>query len=208
MAKKESYEGGQYKGGRRNRPENQRKNLKKVEGGYINVEGVFFSHEDKKALERAVNTANRKRARMLKEAANLPRKEGGRDLGVTIGESLGLMEKESDFILRRKTKSLQRFKTRKQFDTYLANLKRVNQRNYIDIRIHQYKDNYCTALKNAFGKDAEPLVEKIKGMTNREYLRMVESDVLMEIGYVYSEEEHYMKLNTIRNGLGLESVDW
>lgn len=204
MVRQKSYEGQQYRGGRKAKT----KNLKKVNGGIVNKEGVFFTYEDKKALEQAVNTANRKRARMLKEAASLPRKDAGRDLGVSVGDSLKIMGKESDFILRKKSKSLQQFKTREAFDAYLANVKRVNQRNYIDIRVQQYKDNYITGLKNAFGADADELVERVKKMKNKEYMREVESDETLEIGYLYTTDDYYAKLNAVRNALGLESVEW
>ena len=55
---KVSFEGTQYTGGR----QAGRKNLIKLENGNLqNQYGVVFSAEEKKALESAVNTANRKR---------------------------------------------------------------------------------------------------------------------------------------------------
>mgnify|MGYP007057751725 CR=1 FL=1 len=96
-----SFEGQQYRGGR----SAGTPNLKRVDGGLENQYGVRFTPEEKKALEQAVNTANRKRARMLEQEAKLPRMIVGKETGDTV-RSLQLMDKESDFILRRKTKSL------------------------------------------------------------------------------------------------------
>lgn len=196
-----SYEGQQYTGGR----VPGRKNLTKTTGGnLVNQYGVVFTQQEKRALENAVNTANRKRARMLKEAATLPRKVGGRDTGDTVG-SLQLMGKESDFILSRKTKSLQRFTTRKQFDNYLANLSRVNTREYIDDRVRMYKRNFTKTLENVYGDEAKDIVMRVRMMKPKDYMRMVESDETLEIGAVIpSDAKVPGRLNELRRALGMK----
>ena len=198
------YAGKQYRGGRKE----GRVNLKKVDGGVINKEGVFFSLDEKKALEQAVNTANRKRARMLKEEAALPRRYAGIESDETMGESLQKMKHESDFILRPKSKSLHQFDTKEAYEVYMRNLRRVNDRNYINIRVQQYKDNFIAGLENMFGDDAAPLVERIKEMKPKEYMRTVESDETLEFGYLYGPDDYYPKLNHIRNALKLPPVEW
>lgn len=208
MAKRKNangaYTGKQYRGGRKA----GRVNLKKVDGGVINKEGVFFSLDEKKALEQAVNTANRKRARMLKEEAALPRRWGGIESGETVGDSLQKMNHESDFILRPKSKSLHQFDTKEAYEVYMRNLRRVNDRNYINIRVQQYKDNFCAGLENMFGDDAAQLVERIKVMKPKEYMRTVESDETLEFGYLYGPDAYYTKLNHMRNALKLPPIEW
>lgn len=205
--KRPSYEGQQYRGGR----DTGRKNLKKTEAGnLVNQYGVTFTPQEKRALENAVNTANRKRARMLKEAATLPRMVSGRDTGDTVG-SLQLMGKESDFILSKKTKSLQRFRDREQYDRYMKNLRRVNSPEYLDDRIRLYKRNYMKALENAYGDEAKDVMMKIRMMKPRDYMKMVEQDEILEINYHYTPTERTGKLNQIRAALGMklkeESID-
>lgn len=196
-----SYEGQQYRGGRAP----GRKNLKKTDTGkLVNQFGVTFSPEEKRALENAVNTANRKRARMLKEAATLPRMVSGRDTGDTIG-SLQLMGNESDFILTKKTKSLQRFKSRKQYDKYMETLKRVNSKDYLDDRIRAYKRNFTKTLESVYGDEAKDIVMKVRMMKPRDYMRMVESDESLEIGAVIpSDAKVPGRLNTLRRSLGMK----
>lgn len=195
-----SYEGQQYKGGR----VPGRKNLKKTDTGkLVNQFGVTFTPEEKRALENAVNTANRKRARMLKEAATLPRMVSGRDTGDTLG-SLQLMGKESDFILSRKTKSLQRFKTREQFDDYLSYVKRVNSRDYITDRVRLYKRNHMQAIEDAFGDDAKDVIMKIRMMKPDDYMRMIQKDETLEISYIYDPTAKSGKLNQIRASMGMK----
>lgn len=194
------YEGKQYRGGR----EEGRKNLKKLESGnLLNQHGVVFSIEEKKALESAVNQANRKRREMLKQEAKLPRRVMGVDTGDTVG-SLQLMGKESDFILQRKTKSLQRFRSREDYERYMKNLHRVNQRDYIGERVKLYKRNHMKALENAFGDEAKDIMMKIRMMKPEEYMKMVQSDEMLEIGYIYDPSARSGKMNQIRASMGMK----
>lgn len=202
-AKKATYEGQQYRGGRAA----GRKNLTKTAtGNVVNQFGVVFTPDEKRALENAVNTANRKRARMLKEAATLPRMVSGRDTGDTIG-SLQLMGKESDFILARKTKSLQRFRDREQFDKYMKTLQRVNTRDYIEDRVRLYKRNHMKALENAFGDEAKDVMMKIRMMKPKDYMTMIQKDESLEISYIYDPTARSGKLNQIRASMGMKMKD-
>lgn len=198
-----SYEGQQYRGGRAP----GRKNLKRTDtGNLVNQFGVTFTPEEKRALENAVNTANRKRARMLKEAATLPRMVSGRDTGDTIG-SLQLMGKESDFILAKKTKSLQRFRDREQYENYMKTLQRVNSRDYIEDRIRLYKRNHMKALENAFGDEAKDVMMKIRMMKPKDYMKMIQQDESLEISYIYDPTARSGKLNQIRASMGMKLKD-
>lgn len=202
-----SYEGQQYRGGRAS----GRKNLKRTDtGNLVNQFGVVFSPDEKRALENAVNTANRKRARMLKEAATLPRMVSGRATGDTVG-SLQLMGKESDFILSKKTKSLQRFRSREQYDNYMKTLQHVNTRDYIEDRVRLYKRNHMKALENAFGDEAKDVMMKIRMMKPKDYMQMIQQDESLEISYIYDPTARTGKLNQIRASMGMklkeESID-
>lgn len=201
-----SYEGRQYRGGRRAKTPN----LKRTPSGdYVNKKGVVITQDERKRMESLVNSANRKRAKMLKEAATLPRKVAGVDTGDTIG-NLQLMGKESDFILARRSKSLQRFETRKQFDQYLDSLERVNSKDYITDRIRAYKRNFTETLTNVYGDEAKDIVMKIRMMKPEEYMKKVESDERLEIGAVIpSDAKVAGRLNEVRRALGMkEKPEW
>ena len=199
MAKKSQYEGKQYRGGR----QKGRKNLKKTTSGdLVNQFGVVFTPDEKKALESAVNTANRKRARMLKQEATLPRRVMGVDTGDTVG-SLQLMGKESDFILSRKSKSLQKFKTREDYERYMKNLHRVNQKDYVTERVKLYKRNHMKALENAFGDEAKDIIMKIRMMKPKDYMKMIQSEETLEISYIYDPSARSGKMNQMRASMGM-----
>ena len=194
-----SYEGGQYRGGRKS----GRKNLIKTESGVVNQHGVSFTTDEKKALEQAVNRANAKRKKMLKQEAQLPRKIAGVETGDTVA-SLQLMGKESDFILQRKSKSLQRFKTKEEYNRYMRNLERVNSKDYITERIRLYKRNHMKAIENAYGDEAKDVVMKIRMMKPDDYMRLVQSDESLEINYIYDPSMRSGKLNQMRASLGMK----
>lgn len=197
-ANRPSYEGQQYTGGR----VEGRKNLKKIDGGVVNQHGVTFTNEEKKALERAANNANRKRKRMLEQEGQLPRKVAGKDTGQTVS-TLQVMGKESDFIISRKSKSLQRFKTKEDYNRYMDSLKAVNSPTYLDDRTRLYKRNHMKALENVFGDEAKDVIMKIRMMKPEEYRRMLQSDEMLEVGYVYDPSARAGKLNQIRASLGM-----
>ena len=190
------------------------KNLVKKGKKLVNKYDVEFTEKEKKKLESLVNSANRKRKKMLKDEANLPRIVGGKSTGKTLGETTGIMGKESDFILAPKTKSLQRFRTKKEYQKYVKNLKKVVDRGYIEKRVELYKKNHIKALKNVFGASAKDVVKHIKGMSNKDYMRFVQTDETMEIGYLASDQDEQFRtmmtglsgqelLNRVKGSLGL-----
>ena len=197
---KPSFEGGQYFGGR----EKGRKNLKKLDdGSLLNQHGVTFTQEEKKLLENLANRSNRIRTKMLEKEAALPRFAAGKDTGDTVA-SLQAMGKESDFIITRKSKSLQRFTSKEQFYNYIDNLKNVVRPDYVDERTRLYKRNHMQALRDVFGDEAKDIIMKIRMMKPGEYREMLQKDEMLEISYIYDSSERAAKLNNIRAALGMK----
>lgn len=197
------YEGRQYQGGR----VEGRKNLTRLpNGNIINQEGVMFTEEEKKKMEQLVNSVNRKRVRMQKVSDQLPRKNAGKDTGDKLGQ-LRLMGKEDEFILSRRSKSLQRFTSREQFDNYVKSLERALDPNYITERIRDYKRNYLKGFQETFGDAGKDVYMKIRMMKPDEYMKLVQSDEKLEINFYYTSTEKDAKLNVIRAALGMKQKD-
>lgn len=176
--------------------------IKNKDGSVTNQYGVRITAKERALLDREVNKANRTRMKMLEAEGNLPRMSDGKDTGMTV-KSLQAMNKESDFILARKSKSLQGFKTKEEFNRYLRNVKRVNSPNYLRDRIRMYKNNHITALRNAFGADADDVINKIRYMKQKDYMEAIQSEELLEISYLYEPDKRDGKLNQIRARLGM-----
>lgn len=197
---KSTYEGQQYKGGRKKRT----KNLVKLDGGNVqNEHGVIFSEQEKRRFESLVNKNNRMRMKQLEEEGNLPRLNMGKETGQNRN-SLQLMGSESDFILSRKSKSLHQFKSKEKFLERIKHLEYVTSKQYIEDKTELYKENHIKALENVFGDDAADVIEHIQNMDNKEYRRKIQQDEFLEVSYVYDPVGRSGRLNVIRASLGLE----
>ena len=184
-----------------------RKNLKYLSNGKIkNQHGVTFTVKEKRALESAVNQANRKRANQLKEAATLPRLVRGRDTGDTLQTKLE-MGFESDFIISKKSKSLQRFTSKEQYSKYMKYLKTVNSPAYLDERTRLYKRNYIKALEDVHGDAAKDIKMKVRMMKPKDFRKMVEQEELVEIGDIYDEQDKAAARERLRASFGMKSKE-
>ena len=176
----------------------------KIENQY----GVRFTDAEKRQLVSLVNSATRKRSRMLQEEANIPKMAGTEKTNMSVKEYNNFMGKESDFILAKKTKSLQRFETKSAYNKYIKNLKKVVQTDYIEKRTEQYKKNYIKAMKQniaeADPKLAKAVVKKLKEMSNKEYQKKVAGNESLEISYHYVPNEKFKKLNNVAKAVMTE----
>ncbi len=175
-------------------------------GNLVNKHGVEFTREEQTKLQRAVNKANRTRKKMNEEARSLPRKVYGVETGENLSQ-LKMMGKQSDFILSHKTSSLQRFKSRKDYDRYMANLDKINKPGYYTERIRMYKRNFMKSLEDVYGDEAKDIIMKVRMMKPEEYMKMVESDETLEISYVPSDVPVQGRLNQLRASLGMKLKD-
>lgn len=188
------WEGEQYRGGRTP----GKKNLQKTPKGYVNQHGVVFTEEQKKALERAVNRSNYRRKKQIAEADALNPEHS----------QLRLMGKESDFIITRQSKSLQRFKSMAEYEEYMDKQARIQSGEYLDDKTRLYKSNYMKAIDNVFGGAGSGVKMKIRMMKPADFRQLVEKlGDEMEIGYVYDPIARIGKLNKIRSLLGMRELE-
>lgn len=184
-----------------------RKNLSYLSDGRIkNQHGVTFTDAEKRALESAVNMANRKRSKQLKEVATLPRTVRGVNTGDTLSTKLQ-MGFESDFIITKKTKSLQRFESREQYTKYMDYLKKVNSKEYLDERTRLYKRNYIKALTDVHGDNAKDIAMKVRMMKPADFRKLIEQEELVEINDLYSPEDKASEREKLRASFGMRSKE-
>lgn len=198
-----SYEGKQYRGGKKEKTPNL---IKTEDGDLINQHGVVFTAEEKRKLESAVNTVNRKRKKMLEFEASLPRSVGG-VVKEETREGIQAMGSESDFVLARRSKSLHRFKSKEQFNAFMESLSKVRGKDYISYRASKYRENHIQALKNVFGHSADDVIKHIESLSIKKYMTLLTSDEDLEVQYVYDPSQAEGKLNTIRTALGLKQKE-
>lgn len=180
--------------------------LIKTETGVMNRHDVVFTLEEKEQLRRKVDTANRKRNRMLKEYSTLLRKHAGKPVG---GYALDVktMGHEGDFIIAKRSKSLHQFENREQFERYMRNLDMVTKHNYVNMRVSLYRKNFTDSLSEVYGDEATDIIKHINKMKPKDYMKMVEADETLEISYVPSDQKVQGRLNQIRQALGIPEKD-
>jgi hypothetical protein len=189
-----TWETQQYRGGR----VAGKKNLKKVPGGLQNQYGVTFTKEQKRALERAVDRSNYRRKKQLAEADKLNPNHS----------QLRLMGKESDFIITRQSKSLQRFKSLEEYEQFMDKQARIQSGEYLEDRTRLYKSNYMKAIDNVFGEAGKGVKMKVRMMKPEKFRELVETlGDEMEIGYIYDPQARMGKLNKIRALLGMRELE-
>lgn len=159
-------------------------------GSVILRNGERITIREQKALRSAVNSANRKRKRML-ERLPAEAKAKYKDFGI-----------ESDFVMRKKTTSLKRFRNKNEFNRYLNSVQKIASGEFERKRIMTYKENYIKALRNTFNSSANKAIKAIRNMDLKTFRKMVESENLEEIGYIYYDPNEE-KLTRINQQLGV-----
>lgn len=184
-----------------------RKNLKHLDDGRIrNQHGVTFTDTERRRLETLVVRANKKRRDQLKEAATLPRMVRGEDTGDTLATKLQ-MGFESDFIIAKKSKSLQRFQTKTEYNKYINYLERVVSPEYLDERTRLYKRNYIDALRRVHGDAAKDIEMKVRMMKPADFRKKIEQEELVEISDIYAEQDKAAAREQLRASFGMRSKE-
>lgn len=166
----------------------KRPRLKKEGGKLINEHGVEFTDYEKKRLESAVNSANRKRKNMINTLSEMDYNIWDSNYGKQKNIAVDLSD--SDFVIAKKSKSLHKFKSKKEYYTYMNNLKRVTHKDYIPSRVNLYKQNYQFALIEAYGDMAEGFIDLLDTVNDKEFLQLIVSNREMEIAYAYAHREN------------------
>lgn len=167
------------------------KRLKKTSrGSVILPNGQRITPKEQRALRSAVNSANRKRKKLLEQLPEVAKCKY-REFGV-----------ESDFLMRKKTTKLTRFRNKSEFNKYLRSVQKIASGEFERKRTNTYKSNYIRALRNTFNSSANKAIKAVQQMDYKEFKNMVESEQLEEIGYIYYDPNGE-KLTRINQQLGV-----
>lgn len=188
-----------------------RKNLNRAGDSFFNEHRVEITVEEKRQLENLVRKVNRKREKQIDEWLEKPYTPSGVDTGLKNKDRHAFASDrrfiDDDFILSRRSASLQRFKTREQFDAYIERLEKVTSEGYMEERTAQYQENYITALGNVFGEQSEDVAEYIRSLSPDEFRELVQKDEIREISFIYDPKRAHEKLEAIRHSYGLPSIE-
>lgn len=153
------------------------KNL--VDVGYGTREnkfGVRFTKSEMKRLRNEVQRVNKRLNNYIKQMHAI-RERGGSGVDSRI---------PVEPLFEKKSTSLQRFRTKEDFNNYLSRLRRQGSDNYKNWRYRIEKDNYKKAIESVFGReDARKLITKINKIRPNKLHEAFISKRLEHTGFIY-----------------------
>lgn len=156
-------------------------------GSIILPSGEKITRSEQKALRSAVSSANRKSKRIL----SLRPKE-------LVQTKYNMFGNESDWLLRKKSVSFNRFKNKAEFNKYLKSVKNVASGAFERNRNKVYFENYKRAIRNVFGSKSRDLIIKINRVGDKKLIdAIIKGELEAEIGYIYDPENFETKYNQI-----------
>lgn len=159
------------------------KKLKKTRYGSIVLPtGERITPTEQKRLRSAVRSANKERSRLIEL---IPEKDKLKK------QQYKQFDKHSDFIYRHKSYGIRRFKSKKEFTSYLHNVERLaDTEKYADYIGGIYKDNYIKSIQKVFNSSGDEIINFVKNeISNREIIELSLSGELETIGFVYYEQQ-------------------
>ena len=183
------------KQGKTGRPKGS-KSLKRTKNGFRNQYGIEFTEKERRDLRNSITRSNRWIDKQRAAEGQLDLYVGGINKGVKKSQ-LQLMGQESDFIISQQKGTLQEFRTKKEYREYMKKQKLIQSGRYLEFKTRAYKENHQAAIKNVFGDAGKGLAMRIRMMKPEQYRRMIQSDELADIQFVYDEIDAQSKLETL-----------
>ena len=187
-----------------------RKNLIRKDDLITNQYGVQITTEQARQLRNMVQTVNRKRARMIEQFKDKPLFYGTRQLSEDR-QQLALMGEELDLVIRKRSASLNQFRSPQELKRFMTNIEQAASRDYEEYRVKLYKKNYMEALKNQYGEFPELLkgaLMKVRMTPLNKFAELVGTDRLGQIKEHYSLGGKLERLKALREKLGLRNPDY
>lgn len=187
-----------------------KKNLIRTDDVITNQYGVQITKEEARQLRNMVQTVNRKRKRMLEQFKDKPLFYGKRELPEDR-QQLALMGEELDLMIRKRSGSLNQFRTQQDFKRFMRNVEQAASKDYEQYRAKLYKQNYMEALKRQYGEFPELLkgaLMKVRMTPLHKFAELVGTDRLGQIKEHYSLGGKLERLKALREKLGLRNPDY
>lgn len=162
-------------------------------GQLINEQGVKFSKREVNLLNEAVEQANR--ILQLERSTRQP----------------SVLKRDKAFLEPRRV-DIERFYTKDAFKSYLRQTQKIARGTYFREVAIDYRQNYIKSLERNFGDDATKLINKIQRLPLDDFRRLVDNDVVEEIGFFYydtatsADDKIESTIQAIDNALGIRAV--
>lgn len=152
------------------------KRLPKTKKGSVRLQsGEFIITSQQRKLRSLVRKANYMRNKMIEK---LPQKAKTKYVEFGV---------ESDFIYRKKSTRLNKFRNKTEFKKYIRSLERITSGKYQKYITKIYRSNYNRALSNTLNSEADEIINILNTLSDDEFMELTLNEELENIGYVYYE---------------------
>lgn len=149
-------------------------------GSRENKFGVRFTASEMKRLRNEVQRVNKRLSTYTRQMQNIRERSGsGVDSRIPV-----------EPLFEKKSSSLQRFRTKEDFNNYLSRIRRQGSDNYKNWRYRTEKDNFKKAIESVFGReDARKLLTKISKISPDKLHEAFISKRLEHTGFIYYDPD-------------------
>ena len=157
-------------------------------GSVTNDYGVRITKGELRRFQEAVPQANRIIGAEKRRRAKSPLKYGEFNIDLRVSD-------------------ISRFRNRQSFLNYLKTTEQIARGTYFRQKAIAYRKNYIKSLEINFGSMASKLINKVKRLPIAEFRKLVESDKIQSIGFIYFETEGDMedRVQSILDRIGKET---
>lgn len=166
---------------------------------FENKHGVKITKYEQQELQRQVNTINARRTRLRNELQSLEMTSRGKSLGYTRAEMGTVIANE----LKPKVLNFNTFRAKSEIGYYNKAVLKQMSTEYLDLKDERFRANYIKSLETAFGTDANDVINKLKQMPVKDFVKMTYKDIDAKIRFNYDKQDSALKLNTIRQIWGV-----
>ena len=182
-------------------------NLEKHDGFIINQYGVKITNEEARALRNIVARVNYKAKKMEKQFEGVPVYVGTKQLDANR-EQLKMMGEEMDILIRKRSASLNQFRSKKALESFMERTQKVAELDYIEYRAKLYKKNLMKKIREEYGVFPDlvkGVLMRIQMTKPKDLIQLVGVNKAMEIKFHYQIGKRLERLMDLRDSLGLKS---
>lgn len=183
------------------------KHYKKVGYGSIeNQYGVRFTAKQQKEFKNLVRRANYKREKRIDDLSPVA-KHKHKEFGV-----------ESDFFYRKKSMTMQRFRSEREFNQYMKSLEGVASGKWLDKKRSTYKENYKEKIRQRYGKriidkngnerwvntsESLRLIKGVNSLSDEDFAKKIDEGTLDPLGEWYKNDDDTGRYLKVAEQLGV-----
>lgn len=193
-------------------------NINRNQHRYVkNAKGLVITRSDYRKAKRLDDQYQRRQRRALEKVRKLPMKSGGKTTDFKVGDfdSDTTMGRPNLDHLKMPKFNFDNIENMREWEMKQRVLENRGDKEYLDKKNKQFKENYLRALEIVFGHGngmdkndmGYSLYNHIKNMSVDEFIAYWQTEFDVSIGFIYNSTQKALKLNHLHNIFGVDEID-